>query len=181
MPRSENEGWKQGVKGAGELNRARDGTSGCRAASSAAEAESSGCGYRPLRPKESEPARDVAARRYVQAVLERYLWLPGTPRVTSRHDRRCAQALFRQGVPLDVVHAALMIAVARRTFRQGEPLPQVRALHYFLPVVQDLQESPCDPGYLRYLEQKLRPLAAQKARPIDSLQPPPVRPARVVE
>jgi hypothetical protein len=56
----------------------------------------------------------------------------------------------------------MVLAVARRTFRQGHPLPRVRALHFFLPVIDELLEVPCEPGYARYLEQKLRPLAAAK-------------------
>jgi hypothetical protein len=39
----------------------------------------------------------------------------------------------------------------------------VRALHFFLPVIDELLEVPCEPGYTRYLEHKLRPLAAEKA------------------
>ncbi len=57
----------------------------------------------------------------------------------------------------------MVVAVTRRTFRQGDPLPRVRALHFFLPVISELLESPCEPGYARYLEQKLGPLAALKA------------------
>src|SRR5688500_5347231 len=59
-----------------------------------------------LRPHEPE---------YVRAVLEYYLWLPGTASVTSRHDRRCARMLFAQGVPLELVKSAMTVAVARRT------------------------------------------------------------------
>jgi hypothetical protein len=76
--------------------------------------------------------------------------------------------LFEQGVPLQVVNAALTVAVARRTFRGGEPLPGVRALHYFLPVIEEVQQSGglhaplCDASYLAYLERKLRPLAAAR-------------------
>ena len=163
MPSHENRGWEAVAKDDTEAERGCPSGDGFPAASSADEPGSSACGSRPPRPKESESAEAAAARLYVQAVLERYLWLPGTPRVTSRHDRRCAEMLFRRGVPLDVVLAALMIGVARRTFRGGEPLPRVRALHYFLPVIEDLEESARDPGYLRYIERKLRPLAAAKA------------------
>lgn len=141
------------------------------AASSAGGAGWSTSGSRPRRPQESEPAEDPAtARRYVEAVLDRYLWLPGTPRVASRHDRRCAQTLFERGVPLEVVNAALLLATTRRTFRTGDALPPVRALHYFLPVIDELQEPElrkprCDLGYIRHLEHKLEPLAAAKTRP----------------
>ena len=138
-------------------------SSGGLAASSVAERASSSSGSRQPRPKENESPEDLSAHSYVQAVLERYLRLPGTACVSFRHDRRCAQTLFERGVPLDVVQAAMVIAVARRTFRRGGPLPRVRALHFFLPAIEELLEFPCDPAYVRYLEQKLEPLALEKA------------------
>lgn len=134
------------------------------AASSAGEPGSPGSGSRALRQKASGTDADAPVRQYVEAILERYLWLPGTSRVTSRHDRRCAETLFRRGVPLETVLAALMIGVARRTFRGGDPLPRVRALHYFSPVIEGLQQVDLDPTYLHHLERKLRPLATEKAR-----------------
>lgn len=133
---------------------------GSRAASSVSAQASSSSGLRGQSPKERV---DPAERDYVRAILDCYLWLPGTATVTSRHDRRCAQGLFRRGVPLEVVKSAMLVAVARRTIRRGDPLPRVRAVHYFLPAVEELLEFPCHPGYVRYLEQKLRPLAAAKA------------------
>jgi hypothetical protein len=114
-----------------------------------------------MSPQESGSS-SPAENAFVRAILDGYLSLPGTASVSSRHDRKCAQALFRRGVPLDVVKGAMVLAVARRTFREGDPLPRVRALHFFLPVIEELLEAPCIPGYLDYLEQKLRPLAAQK-------------------
>jgi hypothetical protein len=107
----------------------------------------------------SDPAGE---RDYVRALLDYYLWLPGTAIVTSRNDRRCARALFRRRIPLALVKAAMVVAVARRTFRAGEALPRIRALHFFLPVVDELLEAPFDPDYVGYLEDKLRPLAEAK-------------------
>ena len=49
-------------------------------------------------------------------------------------------------------------------FRAGDPLPRIRALHFFRPVIEELIEEPCDPDYIGYLEHKLRPLADQKLR-----------------
>jgi hypothetical protein len=106
--------------------------------------------------------RGAAEAEFIRAVLDYYLWMPGTATVVSRHDRACARGLFRRGVPLQLVKDAMAVAVARRTFRQGDPLPRVRALHFFLPVIDELLEVPCEPGYARYLEHKLRPLAAVK-------------------
>lgn len=107
--------------------------------------------------------KGAAEAEFVRAVLDYYLWLPGTATVVSRHDRACARALFRRGVPLEVVRGAMVVAVARRTFRRGGPLARVRALNFFLPVIDELLEVPCEPGYARYLEHKLQPLAAEKA------------------
>jgi len=104
-------------------------------------------------------------RRYIQAVLARYLWLPDTPSQTSRHDRRLARTLCKRGVPLLAVETALLLGEARRVFRarDAEPLPSVRSLYYFLPVVAEV-ESGGDPdcGYSAYLLRKLRPLAERK-------------------
>lgn len=64
-----------------------------------------------------------------------------------------------------MVHAALLLGAARRTFRPQDafPLPPIRTLHFFLPVIEEIQDSPPAPGYLQYLEGKLRPWADAKA------------------
>lgn len=105
-------------------------------------------------------------RGYVQAVLARYLWLPDTPSVSSRHDRRLAHTLYERGIPLIVVEAALLLAAARRALREPYlvPLPRIRALHYFLPVIREILDNPQDPDreYLVCLLRRLRPLAELK-------------------
>jgi hypothetical protein len=91
-------------------------------------------------------------------VLAQYLALPGVPARVSRLDRRCAKSLHERGVPLPIVRAALLLATARRTFRTGEPLPPVRALHYFIPVVEELLAQPPEPSYIEYLADKIERL-----------------------
>jgi hypothetical protein len=106
-----------------------------------------------------------AGRVYVEAVLNRYCWLPGTPTRTSRHDRRLAAMLYERGLPLAIVQMALLTGAARRTFRKADalPLPPIRTLHYFLPLIEEMLEDPPAPGYIQYLEGKLLPYADAKA------------------
>jgi hypothetical protein len=101
-------------------------------------------------------------RVYLEAVLETYSSLPGTPDRPSRQDRRLARDLCRRGVPLRVVRTALLLAAARRTFRSGPPLPPVRTLHYFLPAIEEVIEQPPEPGYADYLAAKLKACPSQK-------------------
>jgi hypothetical protein len=110
--------------------------------------------------------RDTPQRRFVRAVLARYLWLPDTPAVASRYDRRLASALFERGVELLVVEAALLLVAARRALREPwlAPLPQVRSFAYYQPTIAELLGSsrPPDLDYLTCLLRRLRPLAELK-------------------
>ena len=105
-------------------------------------------------------------RRFVRAVLARYVWLPDTPTVSSRYDRRLAATLFVRGVELIVVEAALLLADARRALREPwlAPLPQVRSFAYFQPTIAEVLDNPRPPDleYLTCLLRRLRPLAELK-------------------
>ena len=95
----------------------------------------------------------------MSSVLGLYIMLPGTRHAPSRQDRRLALDLHNRGVPLAVVRTALLLAVARRTLRSTDatPLPPIGCLHYFLPVIDEVSQSPLAPGYVDYLEAKLQP------------------------
>jgi hypothetical protein len=94
--------------------------------------------------------------RYAKTVLERYRTLPGTLRRTLRQDRNLALRLYDRGVPLQKIEDAFVLALARRTFRSGsEPIEPIRSLHYFLPVIHELDLEPPLPEYLTYLKHKL--------------------------
>lgn len=94
--------------------------------------------------------------RYVSLVLDQYVTLPGTLRRVLRQDRLTAIALFRRGVRLDIVHNAFVLVLARRTFRSDpHDLEPIRCLQYFLPVVDELLDSPPLPEYLDYLKSRL--------------------------
>jgi hypothetical protein len=101
--------------------------------------------------------RAITREVYVKRILDRYRALPGTLGHVRRTDRRLAEHLHRRGVPLELVVAAFTVATCRRLFRPAgaAPLPAVRTLHYYLPVLDELIREPPDPDYLCYLEAKL--------------------------
>ena len=100
----------------------------------------------------------MTEQAYIHAVRSLYLQLPNTHHHFSRSDRRLASNLFQRGFSLDLVSSALFLATARRLARNPlePPLPPVRSLHYFLPVLEEIKLQPLPPGYLQYLESKVR-------------------------
>jgi hypothetical protein len=105
----------------------------------------------------SPPSR----RLYVQRVLDLYRLAPGTTGQLRRADRRLADELHDRGVSLDIVCAALIIAVARRTFRSqsAPPLAPIATLHYIRPVIAELIAQPPEPDYLSYIRYRLATVA----------------------
>jgi len=103
----------------------------------------------------------ASRRLYVQRVLDLYRLAPGTSGQLRRSDRQLAGALHDRGISLEMVHAAMILAVARRTFRSqtAPPLAPIATLHYIQPVVDELITQPPEPGYLSYIRHKLATVA----------------------
>ena len=57
-------------------------------------------------------------------------------------------------------------SAARRLIRPADrpQLPQIRSLHYFLPVIDEVRLSPLPSSYLHYLESKIRSVTLPGAR-----------------
>jgi hypothetical protein len=90
---------------------------------------------------------------YVEDLLRLYLDLPGTCCQVRSADRRLAADLHRQQIPFGLLKAALLLGSARRAAGSSPPLAPIRSLHYFLPILRELQQSsPLDEGYIAYLE-----------------------------
>lgn len=98
--------------------------------------------------------------RYVQQVLDLYRDTPGTSGRVRPADRRLANTLYQQKIPITTIRGALLLVVARRTFRSPdvEPLSTIRSLHYFQHTIQELLDEPLPDGYVDYLCWKLAPL-----------------------
>ena len=103
----------------------------------------------------------LGRRLYVQRILDLYRRAPGTSGQVRRCDRRLLNELYDRQVPFEIVRAALILAVARRTFRStsAPPLPPIATLHYLRPVIEELLARPPEPDYLDYLFAKLAAIA----------------------
>ncbi len=114
-----------------------------------------------------DPNTDPAP--YVAAVLILYVELPETPLRASLQDQWQARRLHDRGVPLSLVESAFLLASLRRLIRPTDvpPLPPIRSLAYFLPVIEELIAHPPADGYLEYLRLKLRRTAEGKVAPAE--------------
>jgi len=97
---------------------------------------------------------------FVRAVLDLYLDLPhSAARRPSRNDRRLAEQLFDRSVALQIVRAAMLLAIARRSQRPTDapPLTPIRSLYYFTPVIDELLTS-TDPTFIDHINFRLQHL-----------------------
>jgi hypothetical protein len=101
------------------------------------------------------PAAEPA---YVASLLMLYIDLPDTPLRAGPRDQWLARKLHEQGVPLPLVESALLLASLRRLTRPSDlpPLPPIRSLAYFQPIIDELRQQPLPAGYLDYLRLKLQ-------------------------
>ena len=102
---------------------------------------------------------------YIAAVLMHYADLPDTPMRPSLPDQSLARKLHRDAVPLSLVESALLLGSLRRLTRAADlpPLPKIRSLAYFMPVIEELQLQPLPHRYADYLRLKLQNLARNPA------------------
>jgi hypothetical protein len=98
------------------------------------------------------------AHQYQSAVLKLYLELPETPSRAGPQDRKRAAELYTRGIKLTTVESAMLLASARRLARPPDmpPLPPIRSLTYFMPVIQELLDNPIPDDYREYLRRKVR-------------------------
>lgn len=104
----------------------------------------------------------MTEKEFVAQVLNLYLSLPHTPARTSRTDRQLAAQWYAQGLTWDTLEGALLLAAARRSLRDPAlpPLPPIRSLHYFVPLLEEVLATPLAPEYVQYLRRKLAGIAS---------------------
>jgi|SRR5215475_4609701 len=94
---------------------------------------------------------------YVERVLKLYLGLALTPTRVSRLDRQLAENFYDEMIKLEQIEAAMILVSVRRLLRApGAPnLGQIRSLHYFVPVIEEVQDLEITPDYIAYLRRRL--------------------------
>jgi hypothetical protein len=114
------------------------------------------------------PAPESTPGAYVAAVVMWYVDLPETPLSASLQDHRQARRLHDRGIPLRIVESALLLGSLRRLIRPADlpPLPPIRSLAYFQPVIDELLVHPMPDSYLEYLRLKLNRLVESSASPV---------------
>jgi hypothetical protein len=100
---------------------------------------------------------------YVATLILLYLDLPETPLRPGPQDQSTAHKLYQQGIPLSLAEGALLLASLRRLIRDSgrPPLPPIRSLAYFQPVITELQQQPVPDEYLDYLRRKFQKVATE--------------------
>jgi hypothetical protein len=103
------------------------------------------------------PLHDARRRSYVDHLLNLYRSIPGVLGHVRKADRTLAKQLHDQGVPLYAVGNAFILAAARRVRHNAfsSPLPPIRSLHYFLPVIREVLDRPPGPRQIDELRREL--------------------------
>jgi hypothetical protein len=100
---------------------------------------------------------EMTQQDFVAQVLHLYRRLPHTPARIHRTDRQLATQWYAQGLTWETLEGALLLATARRSLRDPAlpPLSPIRSLHYFVPLLEEVQATPLAPEYVQYLRGKL--------------------------
>jgi hypothetical protein len=125
----------------------------------------------------SRPDAPEDPRGYVRAVIDAYLRLPATPARARREDRRLAAELHARGVPFEAVEVAILLGAVRkaRAPTEATPLPTIRSLHYFLPVIEEILRDPPPARYVDYLREVMAEWPRRGTEPQGCRKPVPAR------
>jgi hypothetical protein len=103
---------------------------------------------------------------YVNELLAAYRATPGTMGVVRKADRQVALDLRHRGIPVEKVKNALSLGAARRIARPegSPPLPTVRSLAYFLPVIEEVLQMNVGDVYFDHIRRMLAKMSSRTPR-----------------
>ena len=96
-------------------------------------------------------------QEYVRQVLDAYRRTPGTLGTVRSPDRLLAAQLYERGIDATVIENALLLAAARRLFRDdaASPLAPIRSFAYFRPVIEEVLTLNVGREYFEHLRRKI--------------------------
>jgi hypothetical protein len=94
---------------------------------------------------------------YVERIRGLFLEHPIVRSSFGEADRHLARALHRRGVPFQQVERALVLGLARKyaTCLNNPEVPPITSLHYFLPLLREVQETRVSQQYWTYTANRL--------------------------
>jgi len=107
--------------------------------------------------EENVGGNPISHEEFIRAVLRAYCTTPGTTGVIRRQDRLLAAQLYERGVPLIAIENSFLLAAARRLFHPAAapPLPSIRSLAYFLPVIDEVLGLHVSQDYFHHLRNQI--------------------------
>jgi hypothetical protein len=116
---------------------------------------------------------------YIQQVRKLFLDLVPAATAFSDSDHCLAGRWFSQSVPLPIVEKALLLGSLRKQItRLNNPAdPPIRSLHYFQPLLQEVQQTQVNGHYWDHLRDKLQKLVNPSQGQDPSPQPQTLRPS----
>jgi len=103
----------------------------------------------------SSPGDDDESR-YVAEVVALYTAMPGTRDRPTRSDLAIAKDWFKADLPLAVVRAAVVMAIARRVLRTTPITQRIASLAYFRDAIAEAKAAPPDPDYVDLMASRIR-------------------------
>ena len=116
---------------------------------------------------------NISQNDYVRRALTAYCQTPTTAGRVHRQDRLLAARFYERGIPIDVIENAFVLGAVRRLYRDPHnlPLPPVRSLYYFCPLIEEVLDLKTHPKtksvyfrYFDYLRHKIRIFDPSKQR-----------------
>lgn len=109
---------------------------------------------------------------YVASVREGFLSLGCGIGKFGAAEVHAARNMQARGIPLAVIQDAMLLGACRKytSWLNGEALEPIRSLHYFEPLIAEIQTNPVPPGYSAYLRKKVGQLAKSWSESVKSCQ-----------
>jgi hypothetical protein len=114
---------------------------------------------------------------YVESVRDYFLSFACVSGTFGAADEQIAQHLYERAIPLAVIENAMLLGVCRKyiCWLNRQSRQPIQTLHYFEPVIAEVQAQPLPPGYAAYLRKKIQ----QLIRAVETNQTCPTEAARL--